>query len=74
MTKHRKPPAAWLHLHSGDMIHTTIPKHKIDIYLEVMTESGYHVRTEPTVKGYMLHCEVSPNDRPKPAKLKLVKG
>jgi hypothetical protein len=56
------------------MIHTTIPKHKIDTYLEVMTEYGYHVRTEPTVKGYMLHCEVSPNDRPKPAKLKLVKG
>lgn len=74
MTKHRKPPAAWLHLHSGDMIHTTIPRHKIDTYLEVMSEQGYTIEPEPTVKGYMLHCKVSPHDRPKPTKLKLVKG
>lgn len=74
MTKHRKPPAAWLHMHSGDMIHTTIPYHKIDTYLEVMSEQGYTIEPEPTVKGYMLHCVKSPHDWPKPTKLKLVKG
>lgn len=74
MTKHRKPPAAWLHMHSGDMIHTTIPYHKIDTYLEVMSEQGYTIEPEGTVKGYMLHCIKSPHDRPKPTKLKLVKG
>jgi len=73
MAKHRKPPSAWLGLHGGDMIHTTIPKHKIDTYLQVMTESGYHIRTEPTVKGYMLHCEVSPNDRKNKPNLRIVK-
>lgn len=74
MTKHRKPPAAWLHMHSGDMIHTTIPYHKIDTYLEVMSEQGYTIEPEPTVKGYMLHCRKSPHDWPKPTKLKLVKA
>lgn len=74
MTKHRKPPSAWLGLHGGDMVHTTIPKHKIDTYLEAMSEQGYTIKPEPTVKGYMLHCKVSPHDRPNPTKLKLVKG
>lgn len=73
MTKHRKPPSAWLGLHGGDMVHTTIPKHKIDTYLEVMSEQGYTIDPEPTVKGYMLHCKISPNDRVKQPKLRVVK-
>lgn len=74
MTKHRKPPSAWLGLHGGDMVHTTIPKHKIDTYLEVMSEQGYTIEPEGTVKGYRLHCLASPHDKAKRPKLRLVKG
>lgn len=73
MTKRKKPPSAWMHLFSGDMIHTTIPRHKIDTYLEVMSEQGYTIELEPTVKGYMLHCRKSPHDLPNPKKINPVK-
>jgi hypothetical protein len=56
------------------MTPTTIPKHTIDRYFQWMAEKGYEMISDETRKGYMIVCIKSPNDRPKPAKLKLVKG
>lgn len=74
MTKHRKPPAIWLSLHSGDQVNTTIPFHKVQTYVQEMESQGYEIVTHETVNGYRIECLKSPHDRPKPPKLKLVKG
>lgn len=74
MTKHRKPPAIWLSLHKGDMVNTTIPFHKVQTYVKEMESLGYEIVTHETVKGYRIECRSSPHDKPKPPKLKLVKG
>lgn len=74
MNKARKPPAAWLALHGGDLLNTKIAFHRIDYYLGVMAEQGYTIETEETRTGYRLHCLKSPLDRPKRPKLTLVNG
>lgn len=74
MNQRRKPPQTWLSLHSGDMLNTRTPKHRIDEYLEGMAELGYRMETEAINKGYRLICLASPNDKANRPKLKLLKG
>lgn len=73
MNQRRKPPQAWLSLHSGDMLNTRTPKHRLDGYLEAMTELGYKIDTEEIAKGYRLICLASPHDKPKRPHLRIVK-
>lgn len=72
MTK-RRPPATWAALHSLDMLNTTLPKHRIDLYISDLEVLGYEIETEETAKGYRLLCTKSPHDRPKRPKLRVVK-
>lgn len=74
MSQRRKPPQTWLSLHSGDMLNTRTPKHRIDEYLEGMAELGYQMKTEAITKGYRLICLASPNDKAKRPKLTILRG
>lgn len=73
MNQRRKPPQTWLSLHKGDMLNTRTPKHRLDAYLEAMTELGYKIDTEEIAKGYRLICLASPHDKPKRPHLRIVK-
>jgi hypothetical protein len=52
-------PPDWLNLHPGDMVHTTIPHHRIQAILKRM-EPDYEFSLAPTHTGYILTCEKSP--------------
>ena len=58
MKTHRIPPD-WLNLHPGDMMHTKMPRDRIEAILKRM-EPDYAFRLSPTPTGYMLTCEKSP--------------
>ena len=58
MKSHPIPPDR-LSLHPGDMVHTTIPHHRIQAILKRM-EPDYAFSLSPTHTGYMLTCEKSP--------------
>lgn len=72
--KTARPPANWLNLHSGDMIHTKVPFHRIDTYLGQMEGMGYRFKMEDSKSGYRLTCTASPHDKAKRPQLRLVKG
>ena len=72
--KTARPPANWLGLHSGDAIHTKVPRHRIDKYIEQMEGMGYKIELTESKSGYWLKCAASPHDQPKRPKLRLVKG
>lgn len=74
MNQRRKPPQAWLSLFKGDMLNTRTPKHRLDAYLEAMTELGYKIETEEIAKGYRLICLASPHDKAVKPKLRLLRG
>ena len=52
-------PTDWLNLHPGDMMHTTMPRDRIEAILKRM-EPDYAFSLAPTPTGYMLTCEKSP--------------
>ena len=52
-------PPDWLNLHPGDMMHTTMPRDRIEAILKRM-EPDYAFRLEPTPTGHFLVCEKSP--------------
>ena len=52
-------PPDWLNLHPGDMVHTTMPRDRIEAILKRMGPS-YEFSLAPTPTGYMLTCEKSP--------------
>jgi len=52
-------PPDWLYLHPGDMMHTTMPRDRIQAILKRM-EPDYAFSLSPTPTGYMLTCEKSP--------------
>ena len=57
--KTQSTPPDWLNMHPGDMVHTTIPHHRIQAILKRM-EPDYAFSLTPTPTGYMLTCEKSP--------------
>ena len=52
-------PPDWLNLHPGDMVHTTMPRDRIQAILKRMGPD-YEFSLAPTHTGYMLTCEKSP--------------
>lgn len=52
-------PADWLNLHPGDMMHTKMPRDRIEAILKRMAPD-YEFRLEPTSTGHFLICEKSP--------------
>lgn len=72
--KTARPPANWLNLHAGDAIHTKVPRHRIDKYMEQMGGAGYRFELDESKSGYWLKCTASPHDKAKRPKLRLVKG
>ena len=52
-------PPDWLNLHPGDMVHTTIPHHRIQAILKLM-EPDHEFSLAPTPTGYILTCKKSP--------------
>lgn len=62
-----KIPTRWLHLHTGDRIHTRIPFHRIEAYAEHLAGKGYAFAAEPSELGYWVICTQSPLSVPQNA-------
>lgn len=72
--KTARPPSRWLDLQKGDSIHTKVRFHQIDRYLGQMEGMGYKFELNESKSGYRLLCTLSPHDKAKRPKLRLVKG
>ena len=59
-----KTPPEWSNLFAGDRIHSTLPLHRIETYIDALKSDGFEFTTEPSPRGYWLVCTASPRVSP----------
>lgn len=58
-----KIPTRWACLHTGDMLVSRIPLHRMKRYAEVGRFIGYRFQFDPHPRGYLVTCTASPHDK-----------